>query len=242
MENNSYNCRFCESKIPVVNSTYNCTFLTFDGDVVFMGNSTTGQKGYKNPRQGSYSPKEVAPKEELGVHFYKCPSCEKISVEIVGVGEQFSEKKVSFFPDSNAKQYPNYIPSLIREDYEEACKILNLSPKASATLSRRCLQGMIRDFHKISKKTLFDEIEAIETLISPQVSKVLHAVRQIGNIGAHMEKDINTIIEIEPSEANQLIQLIEYLMQEWYINQYETDKLLNDIIGTNSSKQAQRQV
>ena len=100
---------------------------------------------------------------------------------------------------------------------------------------------MIRDFHGVSKKTLFDEIEAIEILVAPQVSKVLHSVRQIGNIGAHMEKDINTIIDIEPEEANRLIQLIEYLMKEWYINRYETDKLLKGIVGINSSKQAQRQ-
>ncbi len=45
-----------------------------------------------------------------------------------------------------AKNYPSYIPSPIMDDYREACAIADLSPKASATLSRRCLQGMIRDF------------------------------------------------------------------------------------------------
>lgn len=58
-------------------------------------------------------------------------------------------------PESEAKVMPDYLPDPIIEDYYEACKIKLLSPKASATLSRRCLQGMIRDFHKISMKTLF---------------------------------------------------------------------------------------
>ena len=49
-------------------------------------------------------------------------------------------------PSSRAKPQPEFIPQALREDYEEACKIRNLSPKASATLARRCLQGMIRDF------------------------------------------------------------------------------------------------
>ena len=45
-------------------------------------------------------------------------------------------------PQSQAKVFPSYIPRAILEDYEEACLIRDLSPKASATLSRRCLQGM----------------------------------------------------------------------------------------------------
>ena len=54
-------------------------------------------------------------------------------------------------PSSTAKTLPDYIPQQIRNDYQEACSIRNLSPKASATLSRRCLQGMIRDFWEIKK-------------------------------------------------------------------------------------------
>src|SRR5215472_1405790 len=50
-------------------------------------------------------------------------------------------------PEARCRQLPDYVPEPIRNDYHEACRIVNLSPKASATLSRRCLQGMIRDFH-----------------------------------------------------------------------------------------------
>src|SRR4030095_5753830 len=35
-------------------------------------------------------------------------------------------------PQSSAKQWPEYIPLAIRQDYEEACLISSLSPKASA--------------------------------------------------------------------------------------------------------------
>src|SRR5262245_55604552 len=44
-------------------------------------------------------------------------------------------------PESSAKPQPDYIPKAIREDYYEACRIRDLSPKSSATLARRCLQG-----------------------------------------------------------------------------------------------------
>ena len=47
-----------------------------------------------------------------------------------------------------------HVPVSVQQDYEEACLIKDLSPKASATLCRRALQGMIRDFWKVIKPTL----------------------------------------------------------------------------------------
>lgn len=46
----------------------------------------------------------------------------------------FSKKIV---PDSLAKIQPEYIPSVLREDYTEACLIRNLSPKASADVASK---------------------------------------------------------------------------------------------------------
>ena len=91
-------------------------------------------------------------------------------------------------PQSIAKPYPEYIPEPIRKDYEEACSIRDLSPKASATLSRRCMQGIIRDFWSVSKNTLFEEINAIKDEVDLQTWKAIDSVRGVGNIGAHMEK------------------------------------------------------
>ena len=132
-------------------------------------------------------------------------------------------------PGSYAKVYPNYIPKALINDYQEASAILELSPKASATLSRRCLQGIIRDFWKVSKPTLFAEINAIEDKIDPLTFKSIDSVRKVGNIGAHMEKDIDLIIDVEPKEAFLLIQLIELLFEEWYIHKYERELKLKSI-------------
>ena len=57
----------------------------------------------------------------------------------IGIGEKITSWNL--LPKSKAKQFPDYVPPAIRQDYEEACLILNDSPKASATLSRRCLQA-----------------------------------------------------------------------------------------------------
>ena len=42
-------------------------------------------------------------------------------------------------------------------------------------------------------------------------------VRKIGNIGAHMEADINVIVDVDRNEAQVLIELAELLFEEWYV-------------------------
>jgi hypothetical protein len=140
-------------------------------------------------------------------------------------------KEWTLLPDTKSNIFPDYIPLPIRQDYEEAYAILELSPKASATLSRRCLQGIIRDFWGVKKGRLVDEINSIEDKVDPLTWKSIDAIRKVGNIGAHMEKDINLIIDVEPKEAQLLVQLIEMLFEEWYIHRYERELKLNAIVG-----------
>lgn len=142
----------------------------------------------------------------------------------------------TLLPDTIANIYPDYIPSSLRQDYEEAYSILELSPKASATLSRRCLQGMIRDFWGVKKGRLVDEINAIEDKVDPLTWKSIDAIRKVGNIGAHMEQDINLIIDVEQKEAQLLIQLIEMLFEEWYVHRHERELKLKSIVGVADAK------
>lgn len=142
------------------------------------------------------------------------------------------------YPQGAAKPQPEYIPQPLRDDYREACLIRDLSPKAAATLVRRCLQGMIRDFAGISKGTLFAEIDALRKAVDDRTApetithdhiEAIDAVRGIGNIGAHMEKDINIIVEVDPGEAQALIDLVEMLFEEWYVARYKRRAKLDGI-------------
>lgn len=144
-------------------------------------------------------------------------------------------------PNSMAKPLPEYIPKAIVDDYTESCLVVDLSPKSSATLARRCLQGMIRDFWKVKPDNLIREIEAIKDKVSPEVWNSIEAVRKIGNIGAHMEKDINQIIDVEPDEAKMLISLIEILIEEWYINRHNREQRLKSIKALGQQKENERQ-
>jgi hypothetical protein len=141
-------------------------------------------------------------------------------------------------PKSGAKPFPAYIPKPIIDDYNEACLIANDSPKASATLSRRCLQGMIRDFWGISKTRLIDEIGELQGKIDPTTWDAIDAVRNVGNIGAHMEKDINLIVDVEPEEAQLLLGLIEFLLKDWYVGRHEREEHKKRVIALGAAKAA----
>jgi hypothetical protein len=144
-------------------------------------------------------------------------------------------------PASKAKTLPNYIPQPVRDDYGEACLILSLSPKAAATLARRCLQGMIRDFFGVIFPTLKAEIDAIQDKVDPLVWEAIEAVRKVGNIGAHMEKDINVIVDVEPNEAELLVGLIEFLIKDWYVARENKKQHLTNLIGVAAQKDAAKQ-
>ena len=76
------------------------------------------------------------------------------------------------------------------------------------------------------KVALGDEIATLRNAVDnggapPGVSSdsidAIDALRKIGNIGAHMEKDINVIVDVDPNEAQALIELVESLFEEWYV-------------------------
>ena len=71
--------------------------------------------------------------------------------------------------------------------------------------------------------------------------KALDGIRKIGNIGAHMEQDVNLIVDIDISEAKKLQKLIELLFDKWYITRHDEEELYNDITDTSNKKQAERE-
>jgi len=155
----------------------------------------------------------------------------------------------ALIPESSAKPQPDFIPAVLRQDYLEACRIRDLSPKASATLARRCLQGMIRNFCEISKDRLIDEIKELRGRVDADKAPrgvthesvdAIDSVRGVGNIGAHMEKDIDLIIDIDPGEAQVLIELIETLFDEWYVARDTREKRFAGIKALGEEKKAAR--
>jgi hypothetical protein len=149
-------------------------------------------------------------------------------------------KTWQLIPQSKARPFPDYISKAILDDYNEACLIVDLSPKASAALARRCLQGIIRDFWGVKPAKLANEIEQIKGKVDSVTWQAIDAVRSVGNIGAHMEEDVNLIIDVEPNEAEKLIGLIEILLKEWYVAREERKSRVEAVIELAKGKEAAR--
>lgn len=218
-----YTCPFCGSVLPDINETHQSLKAAF----------ITRYNGHGFPLCDSDYTWEV--------NLWRCPSCFKVSSYATGDGALTSGRHVPIYPESAARQLPAYIPEALCRDYTEACLILRKSPKASATLARRCLQGMIRDFWKVTgKHSLNQEIDAIKDKVPAAQWTAIDGLRKIGNVGAHMEKDINLIVDVDPDEAEKLLQLIELLMDKWYIARHDEEALYQTIVGITAEKEAAR--
>lgn len=224
MESFSWTCPFCHRSTTIVDSNYS------DQKHFYPNNHTLNAIALKT--EIIHCPNPECGKNQIKATLYRTKTINSLGIVIDGE----PSKEWNLQPSSSAIPQPEYIPEAIRRDYEEACSIINLSPKASATLARRCLQGMIRNFWGINKKNLWDEIQALEELLDASTWEAIDAIRNLGNIGAHMEKDINLIIDIEPMESNLLIQLIEDLFKEWYISRHEREERLNKITKMSKEK------
>lgn len=219
----NWTCPYCNRDSTITGFNYSCSIHSFD----------------HNNKDGAL---------ELITEVIVCPNDACKEYSITGILKRSNSNlfepailQWQMKPQSFATPFPDYVPAPIRADYEEACLIRDLSPKASATLSRRCIQGIIRNYWGISERRLFDEIEAIKDKVDPKIWKAIDSVRSIGNIGAHMENDINLIIDIDPQEAQLLIRLIEILIKDWYIARHERQEHLESIIGVADEKAVQKQ-
>jgi len=115
-----------------------------------------------------------------------------------------------------------------------------MSPKASATLSRRALQGMIRDRWKVKKGSLHEEILAIRDHCDSDLHDAIMALKSIGNIGAHPEKDAAIIVDIGEGEADELLKLLKLLDNEWYVARAKRQNTVEAVKALNAQKQAER--
>ena len=241
MESFNWKCPYCGHAQVVTSATYDATFFGINNDLSRYGRIG----GQANSIVCSNSDcKELSLTVSLN-------AAKQLDLK----GQKIVSKHVLQFwtllPESSAKPQPDYIPEPIVNVYNQACRIRDLSPNASATMSRRCLQGMIRNFCKISKPRLAKEIETLKNqvdegkgprgVVQDTVDAIDH-VRQIGAIGAHMEKDINIILDVEPGEAQVLINLIELLFEEWYVAEHEREgkmKKLGVVVEDKKVKKAQ---
>jgi hypothetical protein len=149
----------------------------------------------------------------------------------------------TLWPEGNVMSLSETIPEAIRKTYREAVLVQPISGAASAAMSRRCLQGMVRDFFDIpsnKRGELGAELAYVKDKIDPQVWDDIQAVRAVGDIGAHMDKNVNIIVDVAPDEARLLIGLIEELFRVWYVERERRAEQSNKLKALLSDKRKQQ--
>lgn len=168
-----------------------------------------------------------------GVGSYRCPECEEFILFLqkgAGCvsgpdGERLGIYPVTqqwlVHPKSAVMPLPKEVPKEYTSDFNEACAVLQDSPKASAALSRRCLQHLLREKGGVKHSDLAKEIqEVIDSGKLPSyLATAVDGVRTIGNFGAHPIKSTNTgkIIDVEPGEAEWLLDTLEGLFDFYFV-------------------------
>jgi len=167
--------------------------------------------------------------ESWGLFYYNCPACKKLVVLLIsGVCSAKSGKIIEIHKSSLVKpksfnRFPlaPEIPEVFIEDYKEACLVLNDSPKASAALSRRCLQNLLREKAGIERGNLADEIQQVldSKQLPTNLAESIDYIRNIGNFGAHPEKSKSSgeIVDVEPGEAEWNLDVLEELFDFYFV-------------------------
>lgn len=146
-----------------------------------------------------------------------CPECEKAIFSI-----NYGPNEVLFYPKAISRSpLPVEVPNEFAEDYIEACVTISDSPKASAALSRRCLQYVLREKGKIKIGNLANEIQQIidAAQLPSYLLESLDAVRNIGNFAAHPQKSNSSgeVIPVEPGEAEWNLDVLESLFDFYFV-------------------------
>ncbi len=162
-----------------------------------------------------------------------CPSCHKMILHlangepIVNIYHDLTSitgdiKTILVRPKGSSRPpCPDEVPTKFAEDYVEACLVLSDSPKASAALSRRCLQLILREIAKVKPRELANEIQEVidRGTLPSHIVEVIDAVRHIGNFAAHPLKSDKSgeIIPVEPGEAEWNLDVLEALFDFYFV-------------------------
>lgn len=174
-----------------------------------------------------------------------CPECENLIIKLryskYGCELDDYDKFYMLYPNDEEIIYPKFpssiplndaIPEKYRKIYQESEQVNNISPRASATLSRYLLQMILHEELKILKRNLDEELKELEKLnnIPSKLVAMLQVMRRIANFGAHPKKSTNSneIVEVEEGESNVMLDLLNELFDYVFIKPKQQEEFLKN--------------
>lgn len=173
-----------------------------------------------------------------------CPECNKLVIELQysHICKNFDteywidtpDREKIIYPHSNTGRKLNeHIPSQYAQLFHESEDVNNISPRASATLSRYLLQMLLHEELGIKKKNLEEEIMALEDNrnVPTNLITMLQIMRRVANFGAHPKKSTNSneIVEVEAGESEVMLDLLEELFDYIFVKPKQQELFLENI-------------
>ena len=160
---------------------------------------------------------------ELELDLAACPQCRRLVVTVTPLKTERGMTTtrgpaVILWPRTRTPAaIPSNIPDAIRRDYLEAYACRDISTRASAALSRRCLQAILRA-HGHKAATLRDEIDLALPTLPAYLQTDIDDMRRVGNIAAHEKLDQSgSVLDVTPEEADWLLHLLGLLFDHYYV-------------------------
>lgn len=154
--------------------------------------------------------------QDILLAYDNCPECNRLVVWI---------DRSSGAPKAPEVIYPRF-PSLkiapeieepYRTDLKEAILTIDVSPRASAALSRRLLELILTRELGIKRNTLFEMIGELmaRSDVPPNIAKMVDIVRCVGIIAAHPKgyQNSDIIVGVERHEAELLVEIVDKMLE-----------------------------
>ena len=147
--------------------------------------------------------------------------CEHCGFPTIWYGESI------IFPHNLSAEPPNHdLPEDIREDYDEARAILNLSPRGAAALLRLAIQKLCAHLGQTGKNINADIKSLVASGLPPKVQEALDSVRVIGNESVHP----GTLdLKDDRDTANKLFRLVNFIAYKMITEPREIDEIYNGL-------------
>lgn len=161
-----------------------------------------------------------------------CPACRRFVMHLVsksvatmqGLRNVPSHELLRYLVRPKAASRPApppEVPLEFAKDYIEASLVIADSPQASAALSRRCLQHLLREKAGIAHTNLAKEIDAVlaSVQLPSHLAEAIDAIRNIGNFAAHAIKSTNSgeVLPVEPGEAEWTLDVLDGLFDFYFV-------------------------
>lgn len=183
---------------------------------------------------------------DLNEESFTCPHCETLTThEFMRISGNHAEKEVAYtrcnhcfefiFWEDEKLVYPvgnlglppiEGMPKKVKDIYNEASKIVNLSPRASCGLLRLAVETLLNNMN-IEGRTLDKKIGTlVEKGLPEEVQKSLDSLRVIGNDALHNgQMDLSNDIDT----AKQLFDILNFIVEEQINRPKRIKKLYNSL-------------